>query len=82
MKNNTTTYFEVRHGNGAMCDSKGSYSFQTEDEAVSLANSMKTDPRSVTRNPDRMTDENVDYWESQTYIVVRTIKIVDELQTI
>lgn len=78
----TTTYFEVKNGKGAgggLVGKNSKYTFDTRKEAVEMAKEFKANPRS--HNPD-MTDENVQYWSSRTYVVVKKTVTTEELDEI
>lgn len=79
---NTCTYFEIKHGNGVIGSSKWSdykYSFPTQEEAVREATEFKSNPR---RHNENMSDSNVAYWQSQTFIIVKKTIHTEELQII
>ena len=72
------TYFEIQDGSGIV-GKDGNYSFSTQQEAAKVATEFKNNPRS---HNEKMTDENVAYWKSKSYIIVKKIIQTEELQKI
>jgi len=75
----THTYFEIQDGSGCIGNGRGIYSFKTLEEAVRVATEFKSNPRS---HNEKMSDENVKFWSSRTYTIVKKIIQTEEIQTI
>lgn len=75
----TSTHYEIEEGNGRIGNKKGIYRFDTEKEAIDEAIQFKNNPRS---HNTKMSDENVQYWQSKMYIVVKKTIITEIIKTI
>lgn len=78
MKKKTHTFYEVSDGHG-LIGKWSTYSFSTQKEAADMAKEFKNNPRS---HNDKMTDENVRYWQNKTYTVIKKTVTEQQLETI
>ena len=72
-------YWEIRHGNGVVGGSMDKFMYDSEEEAIKSATDFKNDPRAKTPS---MTDSNVAYWKSQTFVVTKVEKKITKIKTI
>ena len=72
------TYFEVQHGNG-LIGNRGEYTFDYESSARKMINDFIDNPRI---HNEEMTDDNVKYWKSQKYKIVKKTIITETIETI
>lgn len=72
----TVSYYEVQHTNGGTIGKNGEYDFPTAKEATDMAIEFKQNPRS---HNDMMSDRDVEYWQSQTFVVVKKTTTTEEI---
>lgn len=70
-------YYQVKEGNG-LTGKDGQYRFDTEQEAIELAVTFKSDPQKINTG---MSDENAEYWKRRDYTVQHVVTIVEDIQT-
>lgn len=78
LKSETSTRYKVQHGTGWV-GHLGAYSWDTEEEALSVAKEFKDNP--ICHNS-RMSEDNVKYWKSQTFVVTKEETKITELYVV
>jgi len=75
LNNKTHIVYKIQHGNGNV-GHLGKYAWGTQAEALAIAREFKDNPKSHNSS---MTEDNVKYWRSQTYVVTKEELKVTEL---
>lgn len=70
-------YYQVSDGHG-LTGKNGIYRFETQEEAIELAATFKSDPQKINTG---MSDENAEYWKKRDYTVQHVVTIIEDIQT-